>query len=75
MAGHSVEVVQVVASKRMQIFGTKTIRARVLEVIEQRIAVAQGEYDDGCVQIDDEAKGKKERLAERLVEGIIGKVI
>lgn len=59
----------------MNLFGNKSIRAQVLEVIEARIVVAQEEYDMGCKRIDERAKEDKSALAVELVQGIVGKIL
>ena len=59
----------------MWVFGEKSIRSQVLEIIEARITVAQEEFDMGCKRIDEEAKDSKKALAGKLVQSIVGKIL
>lgn len=57
------------------LFGDKTIRSRVLSIIESRIQSAQEKYEIECDNIDAEAENAKEKSAEKLVQDIVGKVL
>lgn len=63
-----------------------TIQKRVMAVVKARIANAQTEYDNGCVDLDEkfeehvrvhaaERDNGKNALADDLVEKIIGRAI
>lgn len=57
------------------LFGKKTIRSRVLSVIESRIQSAQDQHEEECEEIDRKAEEQKEASADRLVNSIVGRVI
>lgn len=54
------------------LFG-KSIRARVLNVINARIKAAEEKFFNLCVKIDEEAEQKKDEAAEQLVTDILGR--
>ncbi len=56
----------------MNIFADKTIRNRVMQVVEKRIENSQQKYESGVVEIDQEAEKRKAELADKLVSEIIG---
>lgn len=69
-----------------KLFGTKSIRGRVMEVIEAKIAESQVKYDEKCAELYDELQEnienlvaecdkRKEHEADMLVRSIIGKII
>jgi len=62
-------------SKTINNMFTTSIRSRVLKAVNQYIDKAQKEYDNGVKQIDQEAKDKKVRLADQLVQSILSKLI
>ena len=47
------------------------IGARVMAVIEERIAQKDIEFSDGCEQIDQEAELKKDELSIKLVNEVL----
>ena len=53
----------------------KIIKKRVMEVIKQKIEVAQQGFDDGCKELDDQLEKDKETLADKKVEEIVGKFV
>lgn len=57
------------------IFGEKTIKSRVMDILNAKIKEAQNLYDSGCKSIDEEAKTKKTQLADQMVENIVGKFL
>lgn len=70
----------------MPLLKDRTIRKRVLAVIEGRIQQAQSDFDNGCESLDDQyeedvklADNRREtgktNLADKLVSGILGKVL
>jgi len=54
---------------------TKTIKSRVMEVINKRIADVELKYKDGCKQLDEECRAAKETLSDTCVQELIGKII
>lgn len=55
------------------LFGKKSIRQRVAEVMAQRIEEAESEHFDACAAIDAEAEAKKEAKASALVAQVLGR--
>lgn len=55
------------------ITGKKSIRARVAEVMEQRILDAEASHEEACAQIDAEAEKAKEQKALDLVNSVLGR--
>jgi hypothetical protein len=60
-----------------------TISKKVMEVVEKRVEAAQAKYDDGCIDIDQDANGRiaeieikrdksKDELAEDLANEVLG---
>lgn len=67
-------------------FRKKTIRDRVMAVVEKKIAQAQASFDNTCKELDAKLKvdvasltkqveNDKESAAEKLVSGIVGKCL
>lgn len=59
----------------MSIFSDNTIEKRVMTVIRTKIVETQKEYDLGIKEIEAETELKKEKLADDLVNKIIGKIL
>lgn len=55
---------------------TKTpIRKKILQLIEERITLAEKNYDEQCIKIDEEAEAKKVSAFDKEVQSIIGKIL
>ena len=70
----------------LNIFKDNTIRKRVMDVIDARIKTSQDSYEVICKAIDEDeekshkqierdAKDHKEKVSEKLVNEILGKVL
>lgn len=51
------------------------IEKRIMSAIKAKIALAEQDYKTGCENIDEDAKVAKVKLADALVECIVGKVL
>ena len=50
-----------------------TIKKRVMAVLEEKLKTTQQHYVTECKIIDDKAEEDKEKLADKLVNEIVGK--
>ncbi|MDD5726270.1 MAG: hypothetical protein PHC53_02560 [Patescibacteria group bacterium] len=51
------------------------IRARVEEKINQKIKEAEVEYEDECVRLEQQLEMDKQGIEDRIVNGLISKIL
>lgn len=56
-------------------FSDNTIEKRVMEVIKNKVKATQKSYDEGVKALEAELEERKTKLADNLVNDLIGKII
>lgn len=56
-------------------FGNNTIYKRVWEALRLKIRDLEARYQEGCLEIDEEAEQKKISLQDKLVDEVLGKIL
>ena len=56
-------------------FQTNSIKQRVLDAVTARLNSLQAEYDSECKRLDEELKEKKVKLADKMVDSVVSKIL
>lgn len=56
-------------------FGNNVIKKRVMDAINKRVEDTQKAYEVGVKELEKELDDKKAKLADNLVEGLLGKLM
>lgn len=56
-------------------FGNRQIRNKILNAINAKIDEMEVKYEEGCEDIDMEARSQKAKLENDLIHSILGKIL
>ncbi len=52
-----------------------SIKQRVLDAVTARLNSLQAEYDSECKRLDEELEEKKVKLADKMVDSVVSKIL